>query len=769
MQVSPPRRTPRGRSGQRPMLRRRSTTFRARATLRAWPIVTAIAAVSCGDASAPHLPAAVMVDAGDGQEATVTNTLARPLVVRVTDAAGGPMADVVVTWSTEADGGALTPASSTTDGSGRASTEWTLGTRAGSNTARATVAGLAPVDFEATARSGPPAEMTVLSGSDQQAEVGEPLPELLRVTVVDAWDNPIAGIPVKWSSGEGAGTVEGTTDETDTDGMAEAAWIMGRLVGTVQATARVASGSIETSAEATFVAAAEPTTLNLTLARAYLVQSVQRWEGDVPLVAGREALLRVFVEESRNTAQRATVGVRVRDAHGNALTETLLEPPPGFAPGPGLSEAVWADSYNLKLPGDWITPGIRLDVQVDPEDLVAETNEGDNELPGGAEVTPTVVDAPPVEVTFVPIRINGDTGEIDNTELLLWDVGRIYPVNEVRGNVRGSALDLSQYDLRESSDFPSMVASVLAARLADGAGQYYYGVLPRRPDAAWGGWALIGGPAAVGIEGDGMLVAHELGHNWGRFHPPCGTAGGVDPNFPNADGVVGVYGYDALNSRIQAADRTDIMSYSYCGDLHWISDYTYEGVLAYRTAEATAASPRRVAQSSLIVWGRVEGDSLILEPAFRAFVPPSLPTESGRYRVEGFDAEGSRVFDLSFRPTRVAHAAIGEGVFAFAVPLPGPTTVASLRLTDGTRDTEVRVPTRPGAAVVSVERIDPDHLRFRWDSEAHPMLVVRDAPSGLVMSFARGGEVTLRLPEGQTVDVSASTGPDARKANLVRR
>ncbi|HEX6039301.1 Ig-like domain-containing protein, partial [Longimicrobium sp.] len=92
-------------------------------------------------------PAAVFGGAGQ--------PLADSLQVRVQDRHGNPVPGVTVAWGAQ-DGGSVSPATSTTSASGWARTGWTLGPALGDQAAQASVAGLAPVAFAATATPGPP-------------------------------------------------------------------------------------------------------------------------------------------------------------------------------------------------------------------------------------------------------------------------------------------------------------------------------------------------------------------------------------------------------------------------------------------------------------------------------------------------------------------------------------------------------------------------------------------------------------------------------------
>ena len=91
---------------------------------------------------------------GDGQSALVGTSVPEPLVVRVKDGSGNPVADLAVTWVMGNGGGSLAPETSLTDAQGRASTRWTLGATPGPNTATAVLSGVGTVGFTATGESG---------------------------------------------------------------------------------------------------------------------------------------------------------------------------------------------------------------------------------------------------------------------------------------------------------------------------------------------------------------------------------------------------------------------------------------------------------------------------------------------------------------------------------------------------------------------------------------------------------------------------------------
>jgi hypothetical protein len=90
---------------------------------------------------------------GNGQSALVGTELTHPLVVRLIDEAGNGVPDRPVSWVVATGGGEVAPITSMTDGEGRATTRWTLGSNPGENTLNAVVSGVGFVRFTATATS----------------------------------------------------------------------------------------------------------------------------------------------------------------------------------------------------------------------------------------------------------------------------------------------------------------------------------------------------------------------------------------------------------------------------------------------------------------------------------------------------------------------------------------------------------------------------------------------------------------------------------------
>jgi hypothetical protein len=186
------------------------------------------------------------------------------------------------------------------------------------------------------------------------------------------------------------------------------------------------------------------------------------------------------------------------------------------------------------------------------------------------------------------------------------------------------------------------------------------------------------------------IVAHEVGHNLGRMHAPCGNADGVDPAFPFPDGRLGVVQHDALGwaegratsavSKL-SAQHGDVMSW--CVP-RWTSAYTAGAILNWRGTAAALRSDLMEAGPVVVLRAHLADGRLVVDQV--DVVPegvPGGPATNGA-QVEGVDADG-RV--LWRRPLTYT-----------AVPDAGDFTVASavVPLADWQRATRVRSATAVG-------------------------------------------------------------------------
>ncbi|HEX6911833.1 MAG TPA: Ig-like domain-containing protein, partial [Longimicrobium sp.] len=272
--------------------------------------------------------APVRVEAvGGSTEGPVGAPLADSLAVRVADTFGNPVAGVEVAWTRDWGGGAVTPAQGRTDAAGVARAQWTLGPFAGppGQAASATVQGLPPVRFRATATTrGVPLQLVRVGGDAQVAEVGTMLPDSLAVRLLTQAGAPVQGAAIAWAVVTGGGRVSPATSRTDPQGFARAAWTLGTRVRNARASATLDDAAL------TFTAVPRPGP----------AATVHAHRGN-----GQSA--------TRGTILDDSLVARVTDVYGNAVRGVkvrwmvtagggLLEDDTSVTPPNGLVRTRWA-------------------------------------------------------------------------------------------------------------------------------------------------------------------------------------------------------------------------------------------------------------------------------------------------------------------------------------------------------------------------------------------------------------------------------------------
>jgi hypothetical protein len=519
-------------------------------------------------------------------------------------------------------------------------------------------------------------------------------------------------------------------------------------------TQNVAVSSNTAAAAAVTYVVHSSATLNLRIDGFYVTQSVQTYARSVPLVAGRGGFLRVFV--LANQANTATPEVRARFYKAGVLLQTLTiaAPSSGVPTDTVGSQGALSRTWNAALPSSLLQTGLQVVLDVDPTNQVPESSDADNSYPANA--TPldlNVRTAANLNLRFVPVlrTADGTTGGVTGANAAQYadQTVRMHPLAVVNVDVRApyTYSDTAQIQSNDGNGvWLRILSQINALQAAEGGTTNYYGVISTPYNSGIAGYGYVPGRAAVGwdkLPSASGVTAHELGHNFGRQHAPCGGAGSPDPNYPYAGGVTGQWGYDLVAGVLKPPTSSDLMGY--CSS-PWISDYNYSAVLSARGAAPGVVQVSAAREPSLIVWGRIHDGAVILEPAFEATTEARLPLAAGPNLLQGFDAQGGEAFRLAFSGTRVADAPNDEEQFAFAVPLRMVRgTLARLRLQARGRQVELR---GTGALATGA----PQSLRLerrggratvRWDPAAYPLAVIRDAATGRILSLAHDGHVTL--------------------------
>jgi hypothetical protein len=533
-------------------------------------------------------------------------------------------------------------------------------------------------------------------------------------------------------------------------------------------------------------------TLNLSIPAMYLTQSTQTLTGTVPLVQNRNGMLRIFVVA--NQVNLAMPTVRVRFYQDFVLQSEQTISAPGASVPTSIDESSLSLSWNIAVAGSLIRPGLSIVAEVDPGNGVVESDESDNAFPAAAPQAFTVRSVPTFNITLVPIRQRGNnsTGNVTsaNANSFLDGVQRMHPVSSINVSVRAPYLTTTSDTLEDdngNSAWGTILGELDVLRtVTDQSSRYYYGVARVGYSSGVAGVAYVSSsssPERVGMGWDylptgSQVAAHELAHNWARNHAPCGNPSGVDPQYPQPDGSIGNYGLDVAAGVVKAPLMGDIMGYC---DPKWIGSYTYTAAMNYLSpitpllaGPALSASTSEAVQPTLLVWGHIRNGEVVLEPAFQVTTRPKLPKRSGPYTLEATSADGTSLLSLSFEADAVADAPGDHKNFVFAVPVASARIdrIASLRVKGLGRqaaviaageaaaagDAKFGAGTRPDS--VEVRRAGGD-VRLRWNARATPMIMVRDAATGEVLSLARGGDVTLQDVRGE-VELVLSDGVRSR-------
>jgi hypothetical protein len=219
-----------------------STKVRGTVTL------TKASIVDSATVSVTQVPAHFNKFTGDNQIDTVSGTLPTAITVQVTDTTAHPISQILVAFAVTSGGGHVSSAADTTDATGRASVQWTLGSSVGPNVMTATAAVAipgSPATFTASGvLAGSSPSVAVNNGNGQHGLVGEPLNFPPSVLVQDGAGTPIAGKQVTFAVSGGGGVVSGGNTVTDANGIATVgAWTVGLGANALTATV-VDTGSV---------------------------------------------------------------------------------------------------------------------------------------------------------------------------------------------------------------------------------------------------------------------------------------------------------------------------------------------------------------------------------------------------------------------------------------------------------------------------------------------------------------------------------------------
>ena len=481
-----------------------------------------------------------------------------------------------------------------------------------------------------------------------------------------------------------------------------------------------------------------PLDLELTAGAAYLTQGAQNLNGDVPLIAGRDAALRVFPIGDEvaffEPRARATFYLDGEVVHttsmssvvGKIFTET--------------QEGVVQASNNAIIPGSVIQPGLELVVELDPDGVVPHAPGSRLRFPAEGRMRANVIEMPVYHQTIVPTV---QTAFPASESVVRWAEGKtedhsffrfarkVMPIGEMKVTIHEPFY--TSVDLRGEAGWQSWIREIQTIWELEGRQGYYYGASPL-PRGTWaGGLGFFFTPVSVGVNRN-QTYTHEIGHNMSLRHIACGGAGGADPNYPHNPNSIGIYGFDVSSGAvIHPFGAFDLMTYC---DPAWISDYSYRIALNRRLqveSLATRAAWEAIPEErTIMLWGSVGEDEMLLEPAFLVEARPSVPGTGGPYRLEGYGPGGEFRFGFDFTPQPVE---FGAEHFHFHVPY------------DPDRD----------GSLVRVVLSGPEGDAELGPSSTSPMAIVINRGSGQVRAILRDWDGSTALVGAET-EIMVSDG-----------
>jgi len=361
------------------------------------------------------------------------------------------------------------------------------------------------------------------------------------------------------------------------------------------------------------------------IANLELTQAIQTLQNDVPLVAGRPVVARIYATTDSNSAINGFQLIVTATRDGVPL------------PGSPLTIGLWAifpqpardqlsNTFNVPLPLAWAQGHVRLTAQLQPPANQRDRNPSNNQK----DIELTFHDVPALDIKVVPINYThqptGQRYAAPTSEQFSDYVMRLYPIHALQLSMR-APIDFTG-DLGTDDGWSKLIQLIATVKQGDDApkSQIYYGILTEGDfDSKWGGMGS-GGRYSVSFN-DGSIVAHELGHNLRRQHAPCGNPGGIDPDYPYANASIGEYGFDLTAFAILApATTVDMMSY--CGP-DWVSDYTYRALFGDQRLHGVRAAALPSTPSVLLRADLTAGQAPSLQPLyFYPGAPSSLPAAS---------------------------------------------------------------------------------------------------------------------------------------------
>ncbi len=294
----------------------------------------------------------------------------------------------------------------------------------------------------------------------------------------------------------------------------------------------------------------------------YLTQAVQSRRFPVPLLAGEEALLRVFVTAARPTSERIPP-VRATFHRDGAQVHQADIPGKSVAIPTTVAEGDFRTSSNAMIPAEVLQPGLEMVVEVDPDGTLDPDLGVATRIPQTGRMAVDVRAMPVLNLTLIPLLWSEQPERrvVDLIGEMAADPGGHELLSATRSLLPVTGLAVTEHApvTTSTNNSSRLLGELRAIRTMEGGSGHYMGIMARFEEQ--GGRAYLPGRISVSVPNP-TTMAHELGHNMSLQHAACGDPDNPDPSFPYAGGRTGAWGFDARRGgTLMSPALFDLMSY----------------------------------------------------------------------------------------------------------------------------------------------------------------------------------------------------------------